>query len=101
MPSSPTLVEFNSKLKNRYGFKNILSLSRKSYSFLIIIYPIIVLCALLIIKPKMILKTSFDQHDENDNEKEISYDKLIIWYICLQIPVFVYVFIRMSETVEQ
>lgn len=96
MPSSPTLTDFNYKLKDRYKFRY--SISTKSYSYLIIIYPIIVLCALFIIKPKMILK---DNNSEDvDNNSDISYDKLIIWYLCLQLPIFFYVFIRMLEKDE-
>jgi hypothetical protein len=93
MPSSPTLTEFNNKLKDR-GFKHFYSINVKSYSYLIVIYPIIVLYALLVGKPKIILKENIYDKDDKD---EISYDKLIIWYILLQIPVFFYVFIRMSE----
>lgn len=99
MPSSPTLIEFNNKLKDK-GFKKFYSIGIKSYSYLIVIYPIIVLFVLLIGKPKMILK---DQNDRLDDDKinEISYDKLIIWYILLQIPIFFYIFIRMIEKSEQ
>lgn len=100
MPSSPTLTEFNNKLKSK-GFNHFYSVNVKSYSYLIAIYPIIVLFALLIGKPKIILKQDvYDDKDDKDDKKEISYDKLIIWYILLQIPIFFYVFIRMSEKSE-
>jgi hypothetical protein len=101
MPSSPTITEFNNKLKGRYGIKNFYSIATKSYSYFIVIYPVIVLLALLIIKPKMILKEKHDLLEENNETCEISYDKLIIWYLLLQMPVFVYVFIRMTEKAEK
>ena len=87
------LQKLAKKPQNTRQCQNIFT--KKSYSYLIIIYPILILYMLLVFKPKIICKTNNTIIDEN--EVEISYDKLIALYVCLQIPIFIYLFIRMTE----
>jgi hypothetical protein len=87
MPSSPTLENITygfNKMKKKLGMVGSdVSTMVKHYYIILLLYPFIMLSLLFFVRPRIIL-------EDKDNDKCISYTKLIMWFILLQIPLFLY-----------
>ena len=88
MPSSPTIDNITSnfnKMKKKLGMDSgDVSSLIKHYYIILLLYPFIILCVLLWFRPRIILE------DTEKTEKYISYKKLIMWFVLLQLPLFLY-----------
>ena len=101
MPRSPTIEE---TIKNLSKIKNVLQFEKAKdrynlfYSILFL-YPILTILALLYVKPLFILKPRYMNNDMNDTDKnntlsDISYNRLIMWFIIFQLPFILYFLIN-------
>jgi hypothetical protein len=88
MGKSPSLDIIKNNLS---GIKKKLENNKKNITFLfIILYLFLTLYLLLRYKPKLIC------HDTSDilqDRKNISYTKFILYYLLIQIPIFLYLII--------
>lgn len=92
---SPTLDKISDafdkikeKLHNSYSKSN--SNNKNKYLF---IYPILVFAILIYMKPKIILEKNKDLlFTTTKDVYNISYPKLFLWFILLQIPTFIYLY---------
>lgn len=85
MPSSPTIENITSnfnKMKRKLGMDN--GDIIKHYYIILLLYPFIMLSLLFWVRPRIILE------DKEDKDTCISYKKLIMWFILLQVPLFLY-----------
>ena len=99
MPSSPTLNNFTyqfNKMKKKFGMDSgDISVFMKHYYIILLLYPFIILSALLWFRPRMILE---DKNKNGKNDKNcISYKKLIMWFILLQLPLFLYYLLNQKK----
>jgi len=93
MPSSPTIENITSnfdKMKRKLGIGNQDII--KHYYIILLLYPFIILSLLLWVRPRIIL-------EKNENEKCICYKKLIMWFILLQVPLFLYYLLNQKKLV--
>lgn len=92
MRKSPTLNSIDknfSKLKRKLGVRsNDHNTTSKYFSLIIILYLFVTLLFLLYYKPKQICHEKRPYEEENYN---ISYSKLFLYYLLLQIPLFIYI----------
>ena len=89
MRKSPTLntIDKNfSKLKKKFGIKSN-DTNSKYFSFIIILYIFVTFLLLLYYKPKQICKEKMPYEESNN----ISYSKFLLYYLLLQIPLFIYI----------
>ena len=81
MPSSPTIdtisSNFNS-MRKRLGIGTVHIV--KHYYIILLLYPFIIISILMSFRPRIVL----------DDKQSLSYKKLILWFIVLQIPLFLY-----------
>jgi hypothetical protein len=87
MPSSPTIQNITSnfnKMKKKLGMDSGDIYVMKHYYIILLLYPFIILCALLWFRPRIILE------DNSKEEKCICYKKLIMWFVLFQLPIFLY-----------
>jgi hypothetical protein len=94
MPSSPTIENITSnfnKMKKKLGMDSEdVSTLIKHYYIILLLYPFIILSLLLWFRPRIIL--------ENDKEEKcICYKKLIMWFILLQVPLFLYYLLNQKK----
>ena len=93
MRKSPTLNSIDknfSKLKRKLGLRSSDdNTTSKYFSLIIILYLFVTLLLLLYYKPKQICHEK-RPYEEEDNYK-ISYSKLFLYYLLLQIPLFIYI----------
>ena len=97
MPSSPTIENITSnfnKMKKKLGMDSgDISFVMKHYYIILLLYPFIILSFLLWFRPRIIL-------ENNDNEEKcICYKKLIMWFILLQVPLFLYYLLNQKKMV--
>lgn len=87
MPKSPSLDIINNNFLN---IKNKLDKKKNLLTFLFIfIYMFTTLFLLLKYKPKIICNDNISIN----NNKTISYTKLVLYYLIIQIPLFLYLII--------
>ena len=94
MPSSPTIenITYNfDKMKRKLGIENKDII--KHYYIILLLYPFIVLSFLLWFRQTIILENN------NKDEKCICYKKLIMWFILLQVPLFLYYLLNQKKLV--
>jgi len=98
MSKSPTLhsIEDNfSRIKRKLGLKrdksNGSNGSNRSNGNIIftLLYMIVTLVVLISFKPKIVCKEKMPYED--GNESKISYTRFLLFYILLQIPLFIYI----------
>jgi len=79
-------------MKKKFGMDSgDISLFMKHYYIILLLYPFIILSILLWFRPRMILEAN------DKNEKCISYKKLIMWFILLQLPLFLYYLLNQKK----
>jgi len=87
MGKSPSLDVIN---KNFSTIKDKLNKKKKIKILFVILYLLLTLYLLIRYKPKMICH---DTKDFMEDKRKISYSKFILYYLFIQIPLFLYIFI--------
>lgn len=100
MSKSPTLNNIDknfSKLKRKFGLKSDNNdESSKCFVFIVILYLFVTLLLLLYYKPKHVCHEK--RPYEDDGDYKISYSKLLLCYLILQIPLLIYVMFSRSSS---
>ena len=96
MPKSPTLEKISDafkKIKERLNTQATKNNIPKKIYYSLLFYPIIVLCILIYIKPKIILQNDRNTILSKKDSYTISYPKLMLWFLLLQLPLILYIFL--------
>lgn len=100
MSKSPTLNNIDknfSKLKRKLGLKsNNNDESSKCFVLIVILYLFVTLLLVLYYKPKHICHEK--KPYEEDCDYKISYSKLLLFYLLLQIPLLIYIMFSKSSS---
>lgn len=94
MPKSPNLdmiSETFKQIKEKLDTKIKISRIPKKIYYTLLFYPVLVLSILIYIKPKIILDHDRSVILSKKESYKISYSKLMLWFILLQLPLVFYV----------
>lgn len=100
MAKSPTLDKISESFKkirerlNSHAIKN--NIPKKIY-YRFLFYPVIILAILIYLKPKIILEHNRNVILSKKDSYKISYSKLMLWFVLLQLPLILYIFLSNLE----